>query len=110
MVGNTETPTIEDAANEPPEIPTEPQVTEQVQIDAPAEQPVAATAEEEALLQLLTEEIANPQLYSTNYTTDDYIISLIHEITLGDFLISMLLCVLIVIKIVSATLGGGRRW
>lgn len=107
MVGNTETPTIEDAAVNEPEtvVPTdEPETAETV----PAETE-PATAEEE-LLKLLTEEIENPQLYSTNYITDDYTISLIHEITLGDFLISMLLCVLIVIKIVSATLGGGRRW
>lgn len=107
MVGNTETPTIEDAAVNEPEtvVPTnEPETAENV----PAETE-PATAEQE-LLDLLTEEIKNPQLYSTNYITEDYVISLLHEITLGDFLISMLLCVLIVVKVVSAALGGGRRW
>lgn len=102
MVGNTETPTTEDAAVSEPAlvVPTDEPGTAETEPD---------TAEQE-LLDLLTEEIANPQLYSTNYITDDYIISLVHEITLGDFLISMLLCVLIAVKVVSAVLGGGRRW
>lgn len=54
--------------------------------------------------------LEDPQLYSTNYLTDDYAITLIHEFTLGDVLVSTLLCVLIVVQVLKAVLGGGRRW
>lgn len=54
--------------------------------------------------------VEDPQLFVTSYVTDDYVISLVHDITLGDFLIATLLCVLIIIQLVKALIGGGSRW
>lgn len=50
----------------------------------------------------------NPQMYSTSFATDDYVITLVHDFTLGDVLIATLLCVLIIITLLSRLLGGGR--
>lgn len=49
----------------------------------------------------------HPQMFSTDYITDDYMISLIHELTLGDILIATLLCVLIIVQVLKIML---RRW
>lgn len=93
----------EDGTNEAPEI--EPPIVEQL----PELQPplVELPPKEDSLLDLVPE---NPQLYSTNYTTKDYVITLVHDLTLGDVLIATLLSVLIVVVVLNAVLGGGRRW
>lgn len=67
--------------------------------------PTVSTTNESLPLDLVPE---NPQLFSTSYITDDYVITLVHDITLGDFLIATLLCVLIVVQLLKALLGGGR--
>lgn len=81
----------------------------QPEVLQPIETPVPVPAAEQSV-QKLYQEVLDPQLYATTYATDDYVITLVHDVTLGDFLIAMLLCVLIVVKIISAVLGGGRKW
>lgn len=75
--------------------------------EAEGDLPVEEIPKEESFETQLLE---NPQLYSTNYLTDDYAITLIHDFTLGDVLISTLLCVLIIVQVLKSVLGGGRSW
>lgn len=71
------------------------------------EPPLVELPKEDPFLNLIPE---NPQLYSTNYVTEDYVITLIHDLTLGDMLIATLLSVLIVVVVLKAVLGGDRVW
>lgn len=48
------------------------------------------------------------RFYST-YVADDYVITIVHDITLGDVLISTLLCVLIIANVLGRVIGGVRR-
>lgn len=52
----------------------------------------------------------NPQIYKSVYQNEDYAITLVHEITLGDMLLGTLVTVLIVVVLLSRLLGGARRW
>lgn len=52
----------------------------------------------------------NPQIHESIYQTEDYAITLVHEITLGDMLLGTLLSVLIVVILLGRLLGGARRW
>lgn len=92
---SVETPIATDAA-----AVSEPQQSE------PANEVTTEQSAVESVEQLYSE-IIDPQLYATSYVTDDYVITLVHDITLGDFLIATLLCVLIVVQIFNTVL---RRW
>lgn len=51
----------------------------------------------------------DPQRFSSSYITDDYIITIVHDITLGDILIATLLCVLLIAVVLGRVIGGVRR-
>ena len=50
----------------------------------------------------------DPQRFSSSFITDDYIITIVHDITLGDILIASLLCVLIIAHVLGRVIGGVR--
>ena len=83
-------PSLNDAAEQPQEL------------DMPNAELSAADPLEP---QFELESFENPLLFATNYVTDDYVITLVHELTLGDILIATLLAVLIAIKFVSSIVG-----
>ena len=105
--------TSEKVENIPAESPGTDEQTdpvEEAKPETPQELPALETPKEEAVESFETQILENPQLYSTNYLTDDYAITLIHEFTLGYVLVSTLVCVLIIVQVLKAVLGGGRSW
>lgn len=58
----------------------------------------------------IVEQPIHEQLHATVFEKMDYHITLKHEITLGDFLLSTLLGILIIVTLLSRLIGGGSRW
>lgn len=51
----------------------------------------------------------DPQRFSSSFITDDYVITIVHDITLGDVLLATLLCVLIIAVVLGRVIGGVSR-
>lgn len=107
-----ETPTQEESpAEETPEIPVAEEETDAGQTEnnegLPTESGETTTPGAELPTTDELELPMHPQMFSTDYITDDYMITLIHELTLGDILIATLLCVLIIVQVLKIML---RRW
>ncbi|MEK4427613.1 hypothetical protein [Solibacillus sp. FSL K6-1523] len=112
--GTSESPEVETPSTEPPPKVEVGDVESDGTSKVPEELPEIdfelveeIKTKSDPFLELVPED---PQLYATNYTTDDYVITLVHEMTLGDVLIATLLSVLIVVVVLKAVLGGGRSW
>lgn len=72
------------------------------------EEEVTVNAVEEAPAASETLIPEDPQRFYSTFLADDYVITIVHDITLGDVLVSTLLCVLIISHVLGRVIGGVR--